>query len=467
MKATFTLPLAFTLALAACKVGPNFRAPDTAAAGSQWKEGKAGPSHVPDAWWKLFRDAELNRLVARALGANNDLAAARSRVETARALTGMDRAKLFPRLDLTGSAGINRVSQDAIGQNLPPGITLDLESERYRSELKLAYELDLWGRNRRALEASRADADAQLELMDAQRLGVAGEVARQYFLLRALDAQTAVLNDTIASRKQALDLQKSRSDAGLTDASAATRARTELELASNDLTSVERQRGSAEHALAVLCGMRPADFSLSRRGGLGALPNVKPGVPAEVMLRRPDVRAAEQQLRAANARIGMAEAAFYPNFSLTASGGFEALDAKRFLDWENRVLALGTNLTAPIFDAGANKANLKAAHSRNDEALAKYRQSLLVALRETEDAMLDLKSLARSQRALEAARNSAQETRKLASERFDKGLSNYLEVIDADRSVLQTRLALAQIEGQQRIAMVSLIRAMGGGWEGK
>ncbi len=388
-------------------------------------------------------------------------------MDTARALVGVDRAKLFPTLDLSGSAGLNRNSLDATTGNLPPGVEINLESQRYRSTFDLAYDPDLWGRNKRQLEASTAQAAASEALLDSQRLGIATEVARQYFLLRGLDAQEAVVQDTLKSRGDALDIQQSKADAGLIDGLASSRARTELELANNDLASVQRQRGAAEHALAVLCGTRPADFAVSKRAATSAPPAIRAGLPAEVLNRRPDVRAAEQELRAANARIGVAEAAFYPNFSLTATGGFESLDVKRFLDWENRVLALGAGVVAPLIDGGTNQANYQAARGRYDEALAKYRQTLLVALREVEDALVDLKGLARSRTALERALASSRDTKQLSQERFDKGLTSYLEVVDADRTVLQTRLALSQLDAQQRITLAALAKALGGGWSGK
>ncbi|MFT4176206.1 MAG: efflux transporter outer membrane subunit [Luteolibacter sp.] len=468
------LPSALLLSvflLASCKLGPDFQHPG-ATGGTRWKQGKATEkSRLPDAWWRLYGDSELNRLVDRALAANNDLAAAKSRVDTSRALVGVDRARMFPALGLSGSAATSRSSSDAtlgnLPSNLPGGISIPLSRETYRGSFDLSYELDLWGRNRRLIEAATAEAAASEAQLDAQRLGVATEVARQYFLLRGLDAQESVLNDTLKSRQDTLDIQKSRTDAGLTDSLATTRARTELELARNDLAAVQRQRGAAEHALAVLCGARPSDFSVSRRGNSGKLPRIQPGLPAQVLARRPDVRAAEANLRAANARIGVAETAFYPNFSLTGSAGLESLDVKRFLDWENRVLSLGAGLTAPIIDGGANTANYRAARSRYDEALATYRQTLLVALREVEDSLVDLKGLKTSQSALEAALASSRDSRSLAQERFDKGLTNYLEVVDSDRTVLQVRLALSQNEAQQRITLAALAKALGGGWSGK
>ena len=461
----FILPAA--LGLASCKLGPDFQLPG-ASGGSKWKEGTvAAANRLPDSWWRLFNDNELNRIVARALTANNDLAAAKARVNTSRALVGVDRAKLFPTLDLAGSAGISRASGDAVRGNLPPGATVDLESQNYRSSFDLAYEPDLWGRKIRQIEASSATAAASEALLDSQRLGIAAEVARQYFLLRGLDDQEAVLHDTVKSRQDALEIQKSKADAGLIDGLSSSRARTEVELANSDLAAIQRQRGAAEHALAVLCGTRPSDFSISARASSDFLPTLRAGLPAEVLNRRPDVRAAEQDLRAANARIGVAEAAFYPKFSLTASGGLQALDVSRFLDWENRILSLGTGLVAPLIDGGTNQSNYQAARSRYEEALAKYRQTLLIALREVEDALVDLKGLAKSHASLAAALKSARDTRQLSQERFDNGLTSYLEVVDTDRTVLQTRLTLSQLEAQQRITLAALAKALGGGWSGK
>jgi multidrug efflux system outer membrane protein len=455
------------LLLGSCMLGPDFQLPG-ASGGTRWKESKSTvATPLPDNWWRLFNDRELTHLVDRALAANNDLAAAKARVETSRALVGLDRAKLFPTLDLTGSAGINRSSADAMEANMPPGVNVPLVQQRYRSTFDLAYDLDLWGRNKRAIEASSAQAAAAEALLDSQRLGIATEVARQYFLLRGLDAQTAVLQSTIKSRQAALDIQKSRTEAGLEDGLATSRSRTEVELANNDLSLVQRQRGSAEHALAVLCGTMPSGFSISQQSPESTLPDIRPGLPAQILNRRPDVRAAEQNLRAACAEIGIAETAFYPNFNLTAAGGFESIDVARFLDWENRVLSLGSGVAAPIFRGGANKANYQAARSRYDEALAAYRQSLLIALREVEDALVDLKGLAKSRAALESALKSSRETNTLAQERYDKGITNYFEVVDAERGVLQIQLSLSQLHADQRITLAALAKALGGGWSGK
>jgi multidrug efflux system outer membrane protein len=448
------------LLLSSCMLGPDFKLPDDKG-GLKWKASTStAGTHLPDDWWKLFNDPELNRLVDRALTANNDLAAGKARVDTARALVGVDRARLFPSLDLTGSANTTRSSAGA----MPLGPVTNLENQNYRSSFDLAYDPDLWGRNKRAIEASSAEAAAAQALFDSQRLGLATEVTRQYFLLRGLDAQYSVLKSTLKTRQDDLDIQKSRADAGLTDGITTSRAKTELELVNSDIGSVERQRGAAENALAVLCGKRPADFTISHTDANRALPSIRPGLPAAVLLRRPDVRAAEQELRAANAKIGVAESAFYPNFSLSAGGGFESTDVSQFLNWQNRVLSIGAGGALPLFNAGANKANYRAAQSRYEEALASYRQSLLIALREVEDAMVDLKGLAKSRASLELAHTSSQETLTLSKDRFEKGLTNYFEVVDAERGTLQIQLALRQIEAQQRITLAALAKALGGGW---
>ena len=454
------------LLLVSCKLGPDFMRPNFD--GGSWKQSHStSATRLPDDWWKLFNDRELTRLVNRALDANSDLAAAKSRFDTARALVGVDRSRLFPTLDLSGSAGISRASQDATFERLPPGVSIDLQSERYHGSFDLAYDLDLWGRNRRLLEAGVAEASAAEALFDAQRLGIAAETARQYFLIRGLDAQEVVLQSTIKSRKETLDLLQSKNEAGLTDGLATSQARTELELANNDLALVQRQRGAAENALAVLCGLPPSGLSISRRASSPTMPTIRPGLPADVLNRRPDVRAAEQNLRAANARIGVAEAAFYPNFSLIGSAGFESIDPKNFLNWQNRVLSLGAGVAAPVFNGGLNRARFDAAVSTRDESLANYRTSLLTSLREVEDALVDLKGLARSRTALEKALASARDSERIAQERFDKGLSSFLEVIEAGRTALRVQLMLAQIDSQQRITLATLAKALGGGWSGK
>jgi multidrug efflux system outer membrane protein len=456
-----------TLALTSCVVGPNYTRPDVASPG-KWKEGKvSSSSHVPDEWWKLFRDNTLNKLVAQALEANQDLRGALARVETARALVGVQRSQWFPQLS-TGtnmSQQRNSASQLSVFGVVNPFAYKKLERQNYVTSFDLSYEADLWGKVRRGVESASADLKSQEDTLDLQRLSIAAEVAKNYFLLRSLDTQHAIVVATIKSRQEAFDLQESKFKAGLTNESDTTRARTEVEIAKADLAFVLRQRGAADHAVAVLCGKAPVEMSVAVNTSPTTPPNVPVGLPSELLQRRPDVRAAEQKLISANAQIGVAKAEFYPSFKLLGTGGFQSIDGGTFFDWQNRVLAIGPSMTMPVFTGGRNKANLKASKSRYDEALAAYKQTLLVSLREVEDAMLDLKTYAMQRDALEAAMRSAEDTERLARTRQEKGLTSFFEVVDANRTVLNTRLTLARSEGERMISTVQLLKAIGGGWK--
>ncbi len=453
-------------ALASCTVGPDFQAPELGLTQGWKQSSRVSDQPVPDQWWTLFQDARLNGLVERSLTANQDLQAALARVETARALTGVEKAGWWPSLSMQNSAAYEHLSANSVGANLPAGATLPrLERDRHRTYLNLNYELDLWGRVRRRVEGARAREQASVDTLDAQRLVIAAEVARTYFQASSLDAQAQIVRETIDLREEARKLQQSRFEGGLANEMDVARARTELELARSDLIAIERQRGAVEHALAVLCGEMPSRFSLADHRRLPAPPRVPAGLPSSLLQRRPDLRAAEQNLRAANADIGVAIADFFPAFSLTGNGGLESVGAEDFLEWKSRAASIGPQMTLPIFQGGRLKSNLRAAQARHQESLATFKQTLLTALREVEDSMLDVKAYAGQRSAVSAALAAAQDTSRMARLRYDKGLASYFEVVDADRTVLTTRLTMAQLEGQRLISAVQMLRALGGGWQ--
>lgn len=461
------LPVAALAAcLTACTVGPRFQMPD-APTGSGWKSTQAASSaDLPDEWWTLYRSPTLTSLIQQALEKNQDLAAALARVDAARAMTGMERAAWLPQIGMQNSITLERVSGSSFGANLPPGIPLPaLERDRHQGFLTLNYELDLWGKVRRGVEAARARENAAIEDVAARRLVIAAEVARTCFLTASLDAQRGILQETIALRQEALKLQQSRFQGGLANEMDVARARTELALAENDLTSVQRQRGNAFNALALLCGSAPADLRLPATLTLSPVPGIRAGLPSTLLRRRPDLRAAEHNLREANARIGIATADFFPSFKLIGSGGIESIGAKDFLDWKNKAGSLGPQLTVPLFQGGRLRGNLRSAQARYQEGVATFRQSVLTALQEVENATTDLNAYARQRSQVGAAIAAAQETSRLARLRYDKGLASYFEVVDADRTVLTTRLLQAQLDGQRLTASVQLIRALGGGWK--
>jgi hypothetical protein len=280
--------LGASLLLTSCTVGPDFAAPELKLPG-RWKQSSAteAATPAPDTWWTLFRDSELNSLVDRALAGNQELAGALARVQSARALSQIERAGWFPQLGILNTTTFERLSAKSVGANLPSGASLpELERDRYRLFLDLNYELDLWGRVRRGVEGARAREQAQRDLVDAQRLIVAAEVARHHFLTASLEAQGRILKETVALRQEALDLQNSRFQGGLANEMDVARARTELELTRADLVAIERQRGSLEHALAVLCGEPPADFQKQRSARLPAPPRVPAGLPSTVLQAR-------------------------------------------------------------------------------------------------------------------------------------------------------------------------------------
>jgi outer membrane protein, multidrug efflux system len=472
-KQTIALPVGIALLVASCVQGPNYERPElTTLLGSRFKRSAkptpASDTPLPNDWWTKFGSPTLNGLVQKALSANQDLAGAKARVETARALVGARRADWFP--DVASSAGVSaqRLSESAFGANLPAGFgsVSDLvRRDNFRATLDMNYELDLWGRVKRSVESARAGVEAADAQHDAQRLGIAAEVARHFFLLQSLDSQIQTLQSTIALRNEARELQKSRFDGGLGNELDVTRAQTEVELAKADLSVVERQRGSTEHALAVLCGQSPSSFTVPSLKSLSSSPVFSAGLPSTLLRSRPDIRAAEAQLRASCADVGVAEASLFPSFRLTGSAGFESIKATDFLNWENRVLSFGPSVSVPIVNRGRLKAGIRSAQSRYDEALASYKQAILLALREVEDSLLDLQSLSRQRTALEAAQNAAGETARLARLRQEKGLASYFEVVEAERTVLATRLALTQVQGQRLISSVLLAKALGGNWQ--
>lgn len=452
--------------LSSCSVGPDFKLPPVLMP-SKWKNGASSVADlpVPNEWWRMFNSSELNKLVADALANNQELRGALARVETARVLVGVQQADWFPQLSMRNALTYEHLSLTSFGANLPAGIPLpNLERRRFQNLFELGWELDLWGRVRRGVEGAKANQAAVAETLAAQRLSLAAEVARLYFLARSMDKQIQVVKDTIGLRQEAQGLQESRFKGGLANEMDVSRARTEVELARSDLAALERQRGNAENALAVICGQLPSTFRLARSGSLPSVPRVPGGIPSTLLQRRPDIRAAEQRMREANANVGVAKASFFPTFQINGSGGLESIGAANFYDARSKVLSIGPSMTLPIFQGGRLRANYKASQSQYVETLANYQQSILKALQEVEDSMLDARAYGRQAAALNAAIGAAGDTERLADLRYQKGLASYFEVVEGNRTVLSARLLAAQVEGQRLIATVAMLKALGGGW---
>lgn len=449
------------LGVAGCAVGPNYSRP-TVPTSVGWKEQATTTNApvLPTEWWRIFNDTELSSLEAQSVEANQDLKQAVARVAEARALARVSAAELFPNISARGAYSRNHLSENLVRV---PG--QDLNADDFSAGFDLDYELDVWGRVRRSVEASRADASAAATDLEVVLLTLTADVARNFYLIRSLDAEKAVIEATIALRKDAVQLQQTRYDAGLINEVDVTRARTELANVEADLYATTRRRLQLEHALAVLCGKPPADFALAENPLIIAPPIIPAGLPSSLLERRPDIVEAEQRLQGESARIGVAKAAFFPTIKLTSSAGFASADLGTFLDWPSRVWSVGPSITFPIFQGGRNKASLQAAQARYEQSVAGYRGTILNAFREVEDALSDLSTLSFQNDAVNRAVISARDTATLANERYQKGLSNYLDVVDAQRTALQAERQETQLRGQRVVSTILLAKALGGGWE--
>jgi len=456
-----TVFLGLSLAiLAGCKVGPNYSRPTTPAQ-TGWKEGAAttNAAVLPQEWWTIFNDAELNALETQAVAANQDLKRTVARVTEARALARVSKADLFPSISANGSYTRSRLSENR--DNVAP----KLETDDFSKSFDLSYEVDIWGRVRRTVEASNADAAAVAADLQVVLLTLTADVARNYQSLRSLDNERLVIEATIALRKDTLQLQETRNKAGLINAVDVTRARTELANVEAELQAVIRSRAQTEHALAVLCGESPANFTVASKATSIVPPEVPAGLPSQLLQRRPDVVGAEHSLEADCARIGIAKAAFFPTIKLTGSAGVASADFGSLVDWPSRFAQFGPSISMPIFQGGRNKANLKAAEARYEQSTASYRGTILNAFREVEDALSDLSTLAAQGEAVNRALVSARDTTSLANDRYQQGLTSYLDVVDAQRAALQAERQDVQLRGQRAISTILLAKAIGGGWE--
>jgi multidrug efflux system outer membrane protein len=300
-------------------------------------------------------------------------------------------------------------------------------------------------------------------------LTLQADVAQNYFALRALDAEIATVGSTVGLRKEQVQLVRSRFEGGISSELDVARAETELATAEAEAASLAKRRAELENALAILAGENPATFKLAALDDAnvkwnGRPPEVPAGLPADLLERRPDVADAERQLAAANARIGVAKAAFFPVLRLTGSGGYVSGDIDNLFNWESRVWSIGPSLSLPIFAGGRNRANFKRSQSAFEEVVAKYRQRILVAFGEVENSLAGIHHLSTQAAAQDRAVASARRAAELATDRYRAGLVSYLEVVDANRATLQTERASAQLAGQRLIAAIQLIKALGGGW---
>jgi outer membrane protein, multidrug efflux system len=442
--------------LGGCSLAPPYQRPDTnvpAAYHGPVREATAR-SIADVAWWNVFGNAQLDALIRQALAGNLDLAVVAAQVTQAEAQVRAARSPIFPQVN--GQAQAQRANTTA------PFAT----QNSFVAALALSWEIDFWGRYRSATEAARANLLATEEARRAIIASLVAGVAQQYLQLNALRQRLDIVNQTAAAQRDSLRLVKLLAEHGVQSAAEVRQAETQVLTTENQIPGIERQAGQAEDALAVLLGTQPQSFDIGPMLPAGTLPPaVPPGLPSELLERRPDVREAEQQLIAANANIGVARAQFFPSISLTGTLG-RASEALAGLVTNRGVTvhALAAAANVPIFEGGALVANEQIARARAEQAVAQYRRTVLVALQEVSDALIAYDRDAAEVKGNRDRVAVAQEYLRLANERFRAGVISYLEVLDAQRQLLSAQLDLNASELNQRLAMVQLYKALGGGW---
>ena len=451
-------------------VGPDYQAPSNAIpahykslVAGQWQEGQPLDGVPKGNWWELFADPQLNNLENQANQGSDDLKAALARLEESRAAARVSRAGLLPNASLDPSFQRERYSPN---ENPSFG---NITANTISVPLDLSYEIDLWGRVRRGFESARADAQASLADYYNVLLTLQANVAQDYFSLRSLDAEIATVTSTVGLRHEQVQLVRSRYEGGIGNELDVAQAETELATAEADAAALAQQRDQMENALAIIVGQNPANFQLaaipqSNTNWHPQPPAIPAGLPADLLQRRPDVAQAERQLASANAKIGVAKAAFFPVLTLTGSGGYLSGDVDSLFNWSSRTWSFGPSLSLPIFAGGRNQANLHRSQAAFAEAAALYRQRVLVAFGDVENSLSDIRHLADQAAAQERAVDNARRAADLATDRYRSGIVAYLTVVDAEREALDNERANAQLAGQRLIAAVELIKALGGGW---
>lgn len=457
--------------LSACTtVGPDFAAPKFEPVPSYRHADARGPDATPlplDSW-TLFKDETLDALERRALRDSPNVQAAGQRMLEAQALLGMANADQGVKVGVSGSTGYSHSSE-----NTSQAIMLGrrtVEGSNFTLGASLSYELDLWGRVRRAVESADSQALAARYDRDGVLLMLTHQVAVGYFQLRGLDAEIAILDNALDTRRETEQLLKARFDTGLTNELDLSRASVERANAEADLHEARRQRQVLEHGLAVLAGASPSEPLIASLGSAAqtALPTppvIPVGLPASLLAQRPDLSSSVAGLRSLNAQVGVAESAFYPSVSLTGNYGFASEKLRELNNSGSQQFNVGPlALSLPIFDGGHNQSNLAAAQARYAQAMATHRGKLLTALREVEDALSDLQQRQLQADAQGQAQQAAARAYEVARARYTRGVSNYLDVTDAQRSSLSADRSAVQIRTQRLLAAVNLARALGGGW---
>lgn len=455
------------LVLGGCAIGPNYELPTTevptAWQDGQWKSAQPR-AHLPTGpWWEVFQDKRLSDLEVKAVNANQQLLAAYARVKQARAVARAVEADFLP--DVTNNSKFIRFRTPISGAGLPG--TSAFTTNEFKVPFDLSYEVDIWGKIRRSFEAATADAYAAAASYNTVLLTLTTDLGQNYYSLRAIDSEILVLRATVKTRQESLELVDAQVKAGAASDYELSQAQTQLYTAQADLIALSRQRQNFQDAIATLINVPAPAFSIPEIPLKDTPPPViPPGLPSELLERRPDVAEAERLVAASNARIGVALAAFFPVLSLTGSVGFSSDSLSSLFNWSNRTWSYGPTITAPVFEGGRLEANLAETRAKYEETVANYRNQVLVAFQEVQDNLTAIRVLATQHERLQAAVGSSSRTVELANIRYRAGAVSYNEVVDNERIQLDVERQEVQVRGQRFTTTVLLIKALGGGWEG-
>jgi len=472
MKPAKHLPFFLTLAsctLLGCTVGPNYKRPaaqvpakwDVAA---PWRESTPQDTLAKGQWWDVFHDDDLNALEKQAIDANQTIKVSAARLEQARAAASVQIATQFPTL---GTAPA--VQRQRLSGNRPPSSTFPItgpfNQNSYTVPFTVNYEVDLFGRRRRSIEAAQASYQASGADLENVRLVITAELAADYFTLRQLDSEIGILTRTVEALQKGLQLVDSRHRGGVASGLDVAQEETLLNTVRTQATLLEQQRKQFEDAIAVLIGQPAPDFHLPSNELNAEPPPLNPGLPSDLLERRPDIAEAERQMAVANAQIGIAKAAYYPSLNLFGSGGWLSGDITKLANVQSTFWAVGANASQAIFTGGARRAQVQFAQAGYDANVASYRDTILNAFREVQDSVTGLTVLEQARQSQLDAVNSARKTLDISENRYKGGLVNYLDVVTAQQNLLTNEQELAIIQGQRLVTSVLLVKALGGGWD--
>jgi len=451
------------LAISGCTVGPRYERPTADVPANfkeagEWKAAQPSDESTKGSWWKVYQDPQLNALEDQISVSNQTLKISQAQFAEARAAVKISRAGYFP--SVTGNISAAHYS-GAPNAPLASGKT---SYQDYVIPVDVSYEPDVWGRVRRTVEAARSEAQASAADLANVELSIRAELAFDYFSLRGLDAEKALLDSTVISYQKALDLTTTRYQGGLASAVDVAQAETQLETTRAQSIDVGVARAAFEHAIAVLTGKPAANFSLPPMPLATPPPGIPPGLPSELLERRPDIAAAERRVQEANAQIGVAKAAYFPLVTLTGSGGLESAAISTLIQGPSAFWTLGGAAAETIIEGGARRGTLNQAYAQRDQAIATYQQTVLTAFQEVEDNLAALRILQEEAQTEDAAVAAAQHSLSLSITRYKGGIANYIEVTIAQSAKLADEVTAVSILTRRMTSSVQLIKALGGGW---